>query len=230
LDIESYRGGHATDTEIWNKSGINKEKDKGKLMIETLPRENTMIILPMKEGGRWVTDETYALFLPIDRMSLSDMVKCSGEYKFSELGDKAGEITRDTYPDVYTAVGEKAYKAKIQSIGKPFKGETGDPLVSVEIWSDFRERLYRDRVSGMIIINKTIHDSIIDIYPDVDAHASERLKPVLFVKKGEEYNATNVIAMAMEIVTWTKEEWSYDNQNKVHESNGTDPTERESKG
>ena len=175
-------------------------------MFESLKKTSSFIVLPISEGSRWVTNEEYAIKIPVESMHLTEMMMVSGEYEYDSNDQERGKFLRDSFPDmnVLLTPKEMVSKAEIVSTEDTIKRpDTGDTVQTVSITSDTRTKAYGK--NDVASFDKSLFVSIIDIHPNTDIYLGERLDPLIFVKAGHEYKMENVVAFLSEIVSWYKE-------------------------
>ena len=172
-------------------------------MFEKLKKSGSFVVLPVREGGRWVTNEEYAVFLPVDMLHLTEMMMTSGEYQYESDDEERGKFLRDTFPDmgsVFVPEDNMSRATFIDGSSTIKRPDNGNIIEAVRIECPKRKKLYGD--SDEAVFQKELFDTIIKIHPEVDLYLGDRLTPLTFIKSGSKYSLDNSVAFLAEIVSW----------------------------
>jgi len=172
-------------------------------MFEKLKNDGTLIVFPLKDGGRWATNEEYALFIPVEHMHLTEMVMGSGEYEYSKEDNSKGKLVRDSYPEVEQLLIPIDKVSKATVIDNSAEVECKEQKTSTTcVLVECSTRTSKYGKNDMAAFNKELYDMIISIHPDVDIYLGDRLTPLTFIRKGEEYSLKNCVGFLAEVVNW----------------------------
>ena len=172
-------------------------------MFETLKKEGSFVVLPVREGGRWVTNEEYAVFIPVDMLHLTEMMMASGEYQYQNDKDPRGTFLRDSFPEMSSVFVEKKNMSKAvvtDNNSKITRPDTGQTIPAIKVSCPTRDKQYGR--GNEAVFQKDLIDTILRIHPDVDIYLGDRLTPLTFIKSGKEYSLENSVAFLAEIVSW----------------------------
>jgi hypothetical protein len=172
-------------------------------MFETLRKTGSFVVLPVREGGRWVTNEEYAVFLPVDMLHLTEMMMASGEYEYKSDEESRGKFLRDSFPDMGNVFVSKDLmsKAEIEDTNTSIKRpDTGDVIQAIKVSCPTRTKIYGKK--GDAMFQKDMLEKILEIHPEVDLYLGDRLTPLTFIKSGSEYSLENSVAFLAEVVSW----------------------------
>lgn len=166
-------------------------------MFEWLPNRQHFIVYPVENNGRWVSNRVYAVFVPAERLTLTEMMLAPGEYEFKKNGDERGVLSRDSIADMHGMLLKGLHWA-----GPPVKG------VYTAEGKKPQEVVYLQAVDSQseehkIMLDKDHYDLIMSIHPDTEAYIYDRIMPAYFFSPGSDpEDFSKMLALCMGIKYW----------------------------
>jgi hypothetical protein len=178
-------------------------------MFEKLPQKDSFLAYKVNKGGRWVSNRSYAMFIGVDKLDLTEIHLPAGEYEYYAQ-PKDGKTRKFITDNIFPI--ESLFPKT--TLGVPMKEDGTKDIEVLHPNGTTREKFNITRIvpedlnvkregDGVYILTEYL-DAVREIYPEAKLFSTgERLYPVFFTHPGITSGAPfDLVAMVIGVKYW----------------------------